>query len=115
MTTKRSVMERESRRPRSEEAERAFEHEMASAVRTILLTMPSCRASYAEIREHIPEVVQLTKADRAPSRSRKGERVWYQIVRNLKAHNHKGFVSVPGGLRLSWQAKRAMQEPAVAA
>lgn len=82
---------------------RITETEMASAVRDILRARPNKTATYAELRDAIPHHVHLSRADRAESASRPGEQLWMQIIRNLVSHNHEGFVSVRGGLRLQWR------------
>lgn len=82
---------------------RITEAEMASAVRTILRARPNKTATFAELRDAIPQHVQLSRADRTESPSRPGEQLWMQIIRNLVSHKHDGFVAVRGGLRLQWR------------
>lgn len=86
---------------------RITEAEMASTVRYILTHRPNKTATYAELREIIPQHLHLTRADRTKSRTRPGEELWEQIVRNLVSHNHEGFVGVQGGIRLEWRGKPA--------
>lgn len=47
-------------------------------------------------------------ANNAPTRP--GEEPWQQIMRNLLAHKHERFMSVPGGIRL----QRRREQPASA-
>lgn len=81
---------------------RINEAEMASAVKSILSHRPSKSATFAELRDMIPERIRLTRADRTKSPSRPGEEMWEQILRNLVSHKHEGFVSIKGGIRLQW-------------
>lgn len=79
------------------------ENEMADVVENLLYDCPDGEATYAELREKVPQVVRLTRKDLRKSKSRHGERMWEQILRNLGAHkeNHEQFETVPGkGLRL---------------
>jgi hypothetical protein len=82
---------------------RITEAEMADVVRTILNRRPNKSATFAELREIIPEHVHLSRADRTKSPSRPGEELWEQIIRNLVSHKHDGFVGVRGGIRLQWK------------
>ena len=83
---------------------RTSEEEMAAAVRAILRSRPpACEATYAELRELVPQHVTLSPADRKKAPSRPGEQLWMQIVRNLRSHigaHTDEFEVVPGGLRL---------------
>jgi len=44
-------------------------------------------ATFRRCRLEIPNVVNLTAADLAPSSTRPGEPMWHQIVRNIKSHD----------------------------
>lgn len=44
-------------------------------------------ATFRKCRVEIPNVVNLTTADLAPSGTRSGEPMWHQIVRNIKCHD----------------------------
>lgn len=82
---------------------RISEAEMADVVKDILRRRPNKSATFAELRDMVPDHVKLSRADRTPSPSRPGEEVWFQIIRNLIAHKREGFVGVKGGIRLQWQ------------
>lgn len=82
---------------------RITEAEMATAVKAILSHRKDKSATFAELREIVPERVHLSRADRAKSPSRPGEEVWEQILRNLVSHKHEGFVSIAGGIKLQWR------------
>lgn len=94
-------------KPTNEHSDRVSETEMADAVRRILSRRPNKTATFAELRDRVPGEVRLSRADRVKSPSRPGEELWEQIIRNLKAHRHDGFMSVPGGLRLRAASKKA--------
>lgn len=82
---------------------RVTEAEMASAVREVLKRRPNQSATFAELRDIIPDHIQLSRADRAESTSRPGEQVWEQILRNIIAHKREGFVGISGGIKLQWR------------
>ena len=84
---------------------RVTEAEMASAVRDALKRRPNRSATFAELREIIPDHINLSRADRAESESRPGEEVWMQILRNIIAHKREGFVGIAGGIKLEWRGK----------
>lgn len=85
---------------------RITEAEMATVVRAILKHRPNKTATFAELRDIVPQHVHLSRADRTNSPSRPGEELWEQIVRNLVSHKHEGFVAVRGGIRLQWKRGR---------
>lgn len=91
---------------------RITEAEMAAVVRIILTRRPNRVATYAELRELIPEHVHLSRADRTKSPSRPGEELWHQIIRNLVSHEHEGFVSVAGGIKLQWRGPQVARKAA---
>ncbi len=84
---------------------RITEAEMASTVREILKARPNSTATFAELRDLVPQHVRLSRADRTKSPTRPGEELWQQIIRNLVSHKHEGFVSVRGGIRLEWRGR----------
>ena len=83
---------------------RITEAAMATVVKAALVRRPNKSATFGQLREIIPTKIRLSRADRAKSPSRPAEERWEQIVRNLVSHNHEGFVSVAGGIRLQWRA-----------
>lgn len=85
---------------------RITEAEMATVVKAILKRKPNNSATFAELRELVPNKIHLSRADTAKSPSRPGEEVWEQILRNLVSHKHDGFVSIKGGIRLQWTRGR---------
>lgn len=44
------------------------------------------KASIAQIRRNLPFYITLTEIDRVPSRTRPGEEMWEQQVRNIVCH-----------------------------
>jgi hypothetical protein len=87
---------------------RITEAEIAEIVVTIL-EEGSGEATIAELIAEIPNKVQLSAEDLAPSPTRPGEAIWEQQVRNITSHKnspgnaiHDGkLVAIPGGLGLA--------------
>jgi hypothetical protein len=92
---------------------RVREGQMADIVREILVTRPKFKATFAQLRELVPQRVTLSRGDKAPSQTRPGEQKWQQIIRNIIAHKRAGFASVPDGIRLT--GVRVKQERVVEA
>lgn len=85
---------------------RTSEADMAEVVQRILNAQPKESMQYAELFDIVPRRLHLTRADTQQSRSRPGEQVWQQILRNIGSHERNGFVRIKGGLRLQWQRGR---------
>ncbi|MGE0830241.1 MAG: hypothetical protein AB7O04_12930, partial [Hyphomonadaceae bacterium] len=73
--------------------ERITEVEVGEAALWILALMPNHEASVRDLTLELPDALELSVTDRAPSRTRKGEEVWEQQVRNLVSHR-----KVPGNI-----------------
>lgn len=88
---------------------RITEAEIAEIVEEILESRPGWRATIAELIDEIPNRVELSAEDLAPSPTRPGEAMWEQQVRNITSHKaspgnaiHDGrLVAIPGGLQLA--------------
>ncbi|MGE0830888.1 MAG: hypothetical protein AB7O04_16260, partial [Hyphomonadaceae bacterium] len=67
--------------------------EVGEAAMWNLALMPNHEASVRDLTLELPDALELSATDRAPSRTRKGEEVWEQQVRNLVSHR-----KVPGNI-----------------
>jgi hypothetical protein len=63
------------------------EERISRGVLRIAAAHPKGLASFGRCRNEIPNIVNLTAADLAPSQTRPGEPMWHQIVRNIKSHD----------------------------
>lgn len=87
---------------------RITEVEIADIVEQILACCPNGEATIAELIEEIPNRVNLSPEDLAPSPTRKNEAVWEQQVRNITSHKNSSgnaiyegrLAPVKGGLRI---------------
>lgn len=82
---------------------RTTEQEIAACIARILKRKASRRATIAELIECIPNHVRLTRADLAPSPTRRNEAVWEQRVRNVVSHQsyaRHGLKWIDGGFTL---------------
>ena len=66
-------------------------HEFIPAMVEIIKKYPD-GCSMNQIMSEIPDYIELTDGDKAPSPSRKGEVKYQQIVRNIVSHNNKTFL-----------------------
>src|SRR5207245_1378297 len=83
---------------------RTTESTIALAIVRVLRRKADKKATIQELVEAIPHHVRLTKADRAPSKTRPQEKIWEQRLRNLKSHKREkvyGLKPVPGGFALA--------------
>ena len=88
---------------------RITEAEIAEIVETILAERPNGEATIAELVDEIPNRVELSAEDLAPSPTRRGEALWEQQVRNITSHKgspgnaiYDGkLVAIAGGLKLA--------------
>lgn len=62
------------------------ENLIADAIIRYLATCDKQTATMSQIRHNLPKFIDLTEEDRRPSRSRPGEQMWEQIVRNVVCH-----------------------------
>jgi hypothetical protein len=65
---------------------RSNEQEISLAALRYLATTPHGEATIAEIKQHIPNFIDLTDGDREPSPTRANEEMWEQQVRNIVSH-----------------------------
>ena len=87
---------------------RITESRMAMVVEAILEDRPNGEATIADLLAEIPNRVELSAEDLAPSPAQPGEPSWHEQLRNIAAHKdspgnaiYEGrLVSTPRGLRL---------------
>lgn len=72
---------------------RTTEARFGRAVLEILAALPGGSASIVTLKKLIPQHLNLTNDDRAPSQTRNGEPLWHQSVRNLVSHKN-----IPGNI-----------------
>jgi hypothetical protein len=65
---------------------RTTEAEIGEAVLTICANTATGECSIADLKQEIPEYIDLTPEDRAQSVTRPNEEMWEQQVRNLISH-----------------------------
>lgn len=65
---------------------RVNEHQIGEAALEVLATSPGGTATIGALKERIPNHVNLSAEDLAPSQTRSGEAMWEQQVRNLVSH-----------------------------
>lgn len=63
------------------------EKEIAIAAMKIASQKADGLAKFEELYDEIPNLIQLTSDDLAPSQTRNGEPMWHQIVRNIQSHH----------------------------
>lgn len=91
------------------EDRRVSENEVADAVLVILASGSSGQASIADLVKELPQHLDLSTADRTPSKTRHNEELWEQQVRNITSHQKspgnficEGYLeSVKGGLSIT--------------
>lgn len=81
------------------------EERISLGVLKIAAAHPKGMASFNQCRKEIPNYVNLTAADLAPSSTRPGEPMWHQIVRNIKSHDKEDNNYIARGY-LKHEAKR---------
>jgi hypothetical protein len=74
----------------------AQEDDIAIGVMQIAAAQSSSICTFKRAYLEIPNFVNLSRANLAPSIKRPGEPMWHQIVRNIKSHNNAVFIG--GGL-----------------
>jgi hypothetical protein len=80
------------------------ETRFASAVERYLFDAGG-EATIGQIRRNIPFYIKLTALDRRPSRTRPGEEMWEQLVRNIVCHRRSQGNAVNAG-RLEYRPRR---------
>lgn len=93
------------------------EDDISFGVMLVAAKQSSGVASFKLLYDELHKHVQLTKEDWLPSTTRKGEPMWYQIVRNIKSHDktegnavYEGWLEhIPGkGYRLTDRGRRRL-------
>lgn len=83
-----------------QQEERVSESEVGRAVLWVLAHAPGGEATVRQLIHELPDVLELSAADCAPSPSRRGEQLWEQQVRNLVSHREtEGNVIAEGYIR----------------
>ena len=76
---------------------RVNEHQIGEAALQVLDACPDGTATIGTLKERIPNYVNLSAEDLAPSQTRNGEAIWEQQVRNLVSHrNAEGNIIAEG-------------------
>lgn len=65
---------------------RVSESEVALATLRVAATRDGGVATYDELRDELPNYLDLSAADRRRSLTRQNEEIWEQKIRNLKSH-----------------------------
>jgi len=76
----------------------ASETDIALGVMRIASSQPNGIATFHRCRAEIPNLVNLSNQNLAPSQTRPGEPMWHQIVRNTKSHEIAGTNYIAQGL-----------------
>lgn len=66
---------------------RATENDVALAVLRIAAAQPNEICTFNRARQSVPNFVNLTPGDVAPSVTRPGEPMWHQLIRNIRSHH----------------------------
>ncbi len=80
---------------------RSSEGDLAKVVLDILADQPSGEATIATLIKEVPNRHKLTPEDWEPSKTRKNESLWEQIVRNIASHD-----DIPGNIIAEGYAER---------
>lgn len=88
---------------------RTGEAKMQPLILQILNDSQNGEATIEQIITEIPKLINLTKGDLAPSKTRDGEALWEQIVRNVRSHAdspknyiYLGYIEeIEGGYRIT--------------
>ena len=86
---------------------RTTERQVSIAVLKVLRTKPNHSATLEELRDEVPQFLDLADGDLAPSETRPGENLWEQLLRNIQSHHDSknnfirlGYLrSIGGGYR----------------
>lgn len=90
---------------------------MSPIVLKILNDIPAGRASIDTIISKVPSYTTLTEGDKQPSKTRDGEALWEQIVRNIRSHSdaagnyiHQGYIEeIEGGYKITSKGRTKAQ------
>lgn len=69
--------------------DRSSEHDIAFAAMKYLNTLPGKTASTSDVKQHIPNFIELTLDDREASETRPNEELWQQVVGNIVSHRNE--------------------------
>jgi len=89
-----------------QKGDRLIEKEARTIVLKIAGSQPDRKATMKLLRDEVPKFIQLSPNDLAPSPTRKNERLWQQIVRNVVASHPSLFSAglakkMPGGIKVT--------------
>jgi hypothetical protein len=92
---------------------RVTEDDVAKAALRVLNDCPNGEASIQTLVREIPKHLTLSADDQAPSKTRRGEELWEQQIRNITSHHKspgnyiaEGYIDrVKGGLRITASGK----------
>ena len=65
----------------------ATENDVARGVMIIAAAQPNGVATFARCKKEIPNIVNLSAANKAQSKTRPNEPMWHQLLRNIKSHH----------------------------
>lgn len=65
---------------------RSSEHDIAYAAMKYLDTLPGKTAATSDVKQHIPNFIELSPEDREVSETRPNEELWQQVVGNIVSH-----------------------------
>lgn len=86
-------------------ADRLHEAEARILALKIAAQQPNRRASTSFLKKEVPKYIELSSKDRTPSKTRRREQLWQQIVGNVIVHKalfSAGYAKqVPGGLMVT--------------
>jgi len=74
------------------------EEKIAEAIIRYLGTTESGSATIRQIRENLHQFIELNAYDMRPSKTRDGEKLWEQIVRNVVCHRNVPENAVHDGM-----------------
>jgi len=69
-------------------AGRSSEHEIAFAAMKYLATQPNKSATTSDVKQSIPQFINLTPGDCEVSETRPNEELWQQVVGNIVSHRN---------------------------
>jgi len=69
-------------------ANRSSEHDIAFAAMKYLDTLPGKTAATSDVKQRIPNFINLSPDDREVSGTRPNEELWQQVVGNIVSHRN---------------------------
>jgi hypothetical protein len=77
---------------------RKTEAQVSRAVLSVLASLEGGEATIRQLKERLPDVLELSDEDRTPSLTRPGEELWEQQVRNIVSHRDSSGNFIHDGL-----------------